>query len=126
MRDFTFIIVASLVSAGVAMAGPDLDGVSKRAQTLEDRRNYEQLSYSLPTDRRTKRELDVCRALAAAITQTIVLSETREQRLAAAEESRKKVTVRGRRMTLSYRRDLYQQQCYLAGGPRQKWKTING
>jgi hypothetical protein len=126
MKRPTIIIAASMLSIGIALAGPDMRGGTQRARTLEDRRKYETLSYTLPSDHNTKRELDVCRALAAAITQAVVLGETREQRLAHAEDPRKKIIVRGNRVTLSYGRDLYRQQCYMAIGPAQKWKTING
>lgn len=73
-----------------------------------------------------QKRLTTEQAIAAAITQAAVLFETRYDRLSNASATQKRIVVRGNRLTMSYTQNLYERQCYLAIGPRLKWRTVNG
>jgi len=115
--------LVSMMVATFATVGVSSDGDSKIAGRM--RRDYEDCNYSYATDWRTGNELDVCQSLAAAITRAVVLKETRDKRLSGAKIARKKISVRGHKLKLSYRRKFYDQDCCMAVGPKQKWRILN-
>ncbi len=112
--------------ATAAVWAGDTDKNQHEALTAEVKGGNTNISQALPRRRGVARELNVYQALAAAITRTSVLTETRTDRLYQKDSKRKNIVVRGNRVTMRYTEDLYETECYLAVGPRQKWLTVNG